>query len=90
MISQVHVLLQEKEKWSKDKFEIANKAKSEASRLSSMENEAAEKAKYVPVNSRPFALQECCCCMCSIAVRVLSPNYVCLIGAVDSATAGTL
>lgn len=45
---QVRVLLQDKERWSKDKFEIANKAKSEASRLSSMENEAAEKAKYVP------------------------------------------
>lgn len=43
------VLLQDKEKWSKDKFDIANKAKMEAARLSSMEDEAAEKAKYVPL-----------------------------------------
>ena len=85
----MHVLSQEKEKWSKDKFEIANKAKSEASRLSSMENEAAEKAKYVSVNFRPFAYQECCC-MCSIIVCILSPRYVWLIGAVDTAIAGTL
>ena len=39
-------ILQEKEKWSKDKFEIANKAKAEAARLSSLENEAQDKAKY--------------------------------------------
>lgn len=42
--------MQEKERWSKDKFEIANKAKSEAARLSSLENEAAEKAKYVALH----------------------------------------
>lgn len=43
------MVLQDKEKWSKDKFDIANKAKMEAARLSSMEDEAAEKAKYVPL-----------------------------------------
>ncbi len=43
--SQVNVKLQEKEKWSKEKFEIANKAKTEASRLSALEQEAQDKAK---------------------------------------------
>ena len=37
--------LQEKEKWSKEKFEIANKAKTEAARLSGLEQEAQDKAK---------------------------------------------
>jgi hypothetical protein len=39
------VNLQEKEKWSKEKFEIANKAKSEAARLTALEQEAQDKAK---------------------------------------------
>ena len=43
--SQGNVNLQEKEKWSKEKFEIANKAKTEASRLSALEQEAQDKAK---------------------------------------------
>lgn len=41
----VDVNLQEKEKWSKEKFEIANKAKSEAARLTALEQEAQDKAK---------------------------------------------
>ncbi len=41
----VHVPLQDKEKWSKEKFEIANKAKTEAARLSALEQEAQDKAK---------------------------------------------
>ncbi len=43
--SHVDVILQEKEKWSKEKFEIANKAKSEAARLTALEQEAQDKAK---------------------------------------------
>ncbi len=43
--SHLRVPLQEKEKWSKEKFEIANKAKTEAARLSALEQEAQDKAK---------------------------------------------
>ena len=43
--SRLRVPLQEKEKWSKEKFEIANKAKTEAARLSALEQEAQDKAK---------------------------------------------
>ena len=38
-------MIQDKEKWSKEKFEIANKAKQEAARLSALEQEAQDKAK---------------------------------------------
>ena len=37
--------LQDKEKWSKEKFEIANKAKMEAARLHTLEEEAQKKAQ---------------------------------------------
>ena len=37
--------VQEKDKWSKDKLEAANRAKAEADRLQGLEDEAADKAK---------------------------------------------
>ena len=39
------IVLQDKDKWSKEKFEISNRAKAEADRLAKLEDEAAEKAK---------------------------------------------